>query len=148
MNSETSSENKLPTPKKPRRWLSVLLGILILVSGFILGCGVTSLVIYRHVVHAIHHPEDAPRRISQRMQRRFGLADEQTAKVRNILAKRQNGLRSIYRQTWPKLDRELNRIEMEVAEVLNDRQAARWRKKFKKIRDKWIPVPDREKPTR
>ncbi len=136
-----SSEDKLPIPKKRRRWLSVLLGILILVCGFVLGSGVTVVVVYRHVVHAIHHPEDAPRRISQRMQRRFGLTDDQTARVRKILAKRQKGRRSIYRNTWPKLDQELNRIESEVTEVLDDKQASKWRKRFKIMRNKWIPAP-------
>ena len=146
MSADTSSETKLPAPKKRRRWLSILLGFLILIAGFALGSGVTVVAMYRHVIHAIQHPEDAPRRISQRMQRRLGLTDDQTAKVRAIIAKRQKGLRMIYRRAWPQLDRELNLIESEVTEVLNDRQAAKWRKRFQKTRNDWIPAPSPKKP--
>jgi hypothetical protein len=140
-----SSPVKLPTPRR-KRWRGVLLGVVILVCGIVIGAGGTVIVVHRALSHAIHHPEEASERASQRLRRKLDLTEEQTARVKSIIAARQQKIQALRRQWQPLVEDELLGLREDVAAVLEPEKAKRWRERFNGLRDRWIPrLPPPEK---
>jgi hypothetical protein len=131
-------------PKKSR-WRSFLLGILILIFGIAIGAGGTIVIAKRVILHAIHHPEEAPQRMTDRVSGKLGLSAEQTAKVKAIFTERQKAIQSLRRQIQPQVEDELQKAKEEVAAVLKPDQAKKWQERFDQLRV-WFPAlpPDRD----
>jgi hypothetical protein len=128
----------LPAPR-PRRWRSLLLALLIFVSGAIVGGGLTLIRARHGMWWAIQHPEEAPTRIAARLRWKLGLSDDQTEQVEAIVRKRQQDLQAIRREVHPRVIGELDRVEAEIDYVLNDSQRAQWHVLFARLRERWIP---------
>jgi hypothetical protein len=135
----------LPAPR-PRRWRSLLLALLIFVSGAIVGGGLTVIRARHGAWWAIHHPEEAPPRIAAHLRWKLGLSDDQTQQVEAIVRKRQQALQAIRREVHPRVMAELDRVEADIDYVLNDSQRAKWHALFTKLRERWIPpLPEQPK---
>ena len=93
-----------------RRWLTVVLSLLIFAAGFVVGGGTAVITVLRTVRQNIHHPERAPARITARLRRRLDLSDEQTRKVQAIVEHRQLALMEIRRQVQPRVMAELEKL--------------------------------------
>ena len=139
-NTGTAASN-IAVPKKRRRWLKVMLGIIILLCGFVLGSGSTICVIKWRILHTMHEPELVANKITWRLSWWLNLSEDQKAKVRQIVIERHRALKKIFVNTWPKVERELDLVEQEITKALNPKQAAKWQKKFRKMRKKWSPPP-------
>ncbi|MBI4961670.1 MAG: hypothetical protein HY913_00180 [Desulfomonile tiedjei] len=142
--SESSPSSELPPVRKPRQWKAVLLGVVILICGALIGSGITVIVVHKMVSHAISHPEEAPMRITNRIQRKLGLSEEQTAKVREIVTTRQKAITAIRKEVQPRVESELAGAKEDVAALLDPEKARRWREWFDYMRKTWIPGPPRE----
>jgi hypothetical protein len=142
--SESSPSTEMPVLRKPRRWRAFLLGIVILICGALIGSGITVIVIHKMVIHAIRHPEKAAMRITNRIQHKLGLSDEQAAKVKEIVAKRQKAMQAIRREVQPRIERELQGAKQDVAALLDPQKARQWREWFDYMRKTWIPGPPPE----
>jgi hypothetical protein len=129
----------LPAPPRRRRWLSMLLTLVVFVSGFVLGAGTATLVIRNQVLSAIHHPERSPAWIAAKLRRSFHLSAEQTQQVEEILQARQAALQAIRCEVQPRVVAELDLAEQEIAAVLDQQQRAQWHKAFQQLRETWIP---------
>lgn len=125
------------TPKR-RRWRTFFLGVLILLLGIAIGGGTAVVVIKRVVLHAIHHPEEAPQRITERARRQLNLSDEQAAKVKEILTERQKKIQELRREIQPQVENEFQKAKEEVAAILTPDQAQKWRERFDHLR-LWFP---------
>jgi len=137
-NSKLQSDKPgLLTPQRRRRLRAVALGLVILVCGFVLGAGVTVVGI-KKMVHAIHTPGEAPKRITDRMRCRLGLSDDQASKVQAILTERQKALLAIFHDVQPRIQEELKRTKEEVSAVLDPEQAEKWREKFDHMQRRWV----------
>ena len=124
-NTEISPSNlELPVPRKRRPWRSLLLGLAILLCGILIGAGITVIVLQKVVLYAIHHPEQVPNRLTERLRGKLGLSDDQAKKIKAILNERQKAFQALRRATRPKMERELERLKEDVAAVLNENQAA------------------------
>lgn len=137
----TSSNLELPLPRKRRPWRSILLGLIILFCGILIGAGVTVILLQRVVFYAIHHPEEIPNRLTERLRNKLSLTDDQTKKVKAILTERQKAFTELRRVTRPKVERELKSLREEVAAVLDKDQARKWSKRFDRLRRQWLPPP-------
>ena len=141
-NTEISPSNlQLPVPRKRRFWRALLLGMVILLCGMLIGAGVTVIVLQKFVLYAIHHPEEVPNRVAERLRNKLSLSDEQAKKVKAILTERQKAFLVLRRMARPKVERELERLREEVAAVLDENQARKWRKRFDRLRRQWMPPP-------
>lgn len=143
MNSTTENAlgGPLPVVEKPRRrWLTVLLGILIFGAGFASGAGVTIIAAVHRLQYAIHHPEEAPERVASMLQRKFGLDDAQKAQVEAIVKKHQVELVTIRQEFQPRVMTQLEQIRNEIGQVLSESQREKWFKMFDDIRDRWMPL--------
>jgi hypothetical protein len=132
---------RLPEVPKRRRWLSVLLGIVIFVSGLAVGGGATFIVLRNRVLQAIRHPEAEPARIADTLRHRLDLTPQQTSQVEEIVRAREGALLKIRRDVQPRVVVELDLVEEQVAGVLNDRQREKWHKLFSELRATWLPPP-------
>jgi len=129
----------------PRRgWRTLLLAILIFVSGLIVGGGLTLITVRHRALRAIHHPDEVPPRIAAHLRWKLGLSDEQTRQVEQIVRKRQQALQAIRRDVQPRVTIELDRVESEIAATLDDAQREKWRALFTNLRETWIPPPPKQ----
>ncbi len=146
--SDITPQSPASLPAAPRRrWRSLLLALLIFVSGLIVGGGLTLIRVRHGALWAIHHPEEAPPRIAAHLRWKLGLSDEQTEQVEQIVRKRQQALQAIRREVQPRVTAELDRVEAEISGMLNDAQRAKWHKLFTQLRSTWLrPLPERPSP--
>jgi len=129
----------LPAVRRPRRWLTWLLMLVVFFSGLAIGIGGTSITILNRILDAFHHPEKAPQRIAARLQGKLDLTDEQTVKVEAIVQTRQRELQKIRREVQPRVESQLDQVEQEIAEVLDEAQQAKWHALIRHWREVWIP---------
>jgi hypothetical protein len=134
-----SSPNHLPEPPRRRRWLSVVLALVIFVAGFGCGAGLTVIVVAKRLQNAIHNPQVAATQIAAAIDRRLGLNVEQRKQVEAIVARRQLNLAAIRRETQPRVEVELEELRDEVSAVLDDSQREAWSQLFDRFRARWLP---------
>ncbi len=130
-----------PPVRKKRRWRAIVLGLVILVSGFLLGAGASAVYCWK-MLHIIQTPGAAAEKITKRLRWKLGLSEQQTEEVRTILIDREKAITSIFREITPQLRGELKRTREGVAVVLNPAQAKRWRKHFGRMQRMWFPGMD------
>ena len=131
----------LPAPPRPSRWPTLLLAGVIFVGGFVAGAGMAVVVIVNRVQYAIHHPYQAPRRITKVLRKRLRLNNRQAREVQAILTRRQEALMAIRREVHPRVTAELERTHRQIEAVLNERQKRKWRRLFNQLRARWFPQP-------
>jgi predicted Co/Zn/Cd cation transporter (cation efflux family) len=147
--STTPAEIAEPLPvvaKRRRRWLSVLVGVLIFGGGFATGVGVTIVTAVHRLHYAIHHPEQAPARVAATLKRKLSLDEAQTSKVESVVAKHLQVLIAIHNEFLPKVMEQLRQIRDEIGETLDEKQREHWYKMFDDVRERWLPaLPPAEK---
>jgi hypothetical protein len=146
--TEFNTESSEPiTPKEPvrkkKRWRAILLGLIILASGFLLGAG-TSAVYFKRMVYMIQTPGEAPKKITNRLRWKLGLSEQQAEKIQAIFIEREKALTVIYRDVSPRLQEEMKRTRDDVAAVLNPDQAETWLTHFDRMQRRWFPGMDRK----
>jgi len=108
----------------------------------VIGAGLTAIVLHKVVVHAIHNPDEVTQRIAARIRSKLNLNEDQAARVSAILAERRKAILSIRREAQPKVEKELDRLQEEVAAVLTPDQTASWNKRLDELRRTWLPRRD------
>lgn len=124
----------LDLPKAParRRWVSVALTLVVLVSGMIVGAGSALLFVRHRALMRLHRPQEAVDLDTARLQKALGLSDEQADKIRSILLARQAAV-------FASVQKELDGLEDDVAQVLDDHQRPVWHEKLQWFRKTWVP---------
>ena len=130
-----------PRARRTARWRRLLLYAVILFCGVVIGVGLTLGVLRSRVLKMIHHPEQQSERVARRIDGLLDLSPEQDVKVRAILDERMAGFRDIRQQVLPRVRTELDRLQEEVAAVLDEEQRATWNERFDHLRDTWLPKP-------
>lgn len=132
--------------RRRRRWVSVLIGVLIFGGGFATGVGFTIVTAVHRLQYAIHHPEEAPARVASTLKRKLSLDEAQTSKVESVVAKHLQVLIAIHNEFLPKVVEQLRQIRDEIGETLDEKQRERWYKMFDDVRERWLPaLPPAEK---
>lgn len=145
MSEPNASPHEMPqpvvsaVPRQRRWWVHLLLSLVIFASGGAVGVGVTLIVLRKGVLYALHHPREMPVKIAAGMRRHLQLSHEQVRQVEQILSQRQQVLQDIRRRVQPEVEAELDRVEQQVAEVLDQQQRERWREHFAQLRGTWLP---------
>lgn len=134
-------------PKPRRRWVKVLLTLIIFLAGMFAGGALVAGIAINRIQHFVHHPEEAPSRLTTLLRRRLDLSPDQTQKVEEILRARQKSLQGIRREVEPKVSAELQQAKKEISEVLNDAQRTQWEKSFDDMMNRWwVPAPSSTTP--
>lgn len=116
----------LPVVRPRRRWLRVLLVLVVFGSGFVVGGGTALLAVKQRLSRAISHPEEEAARRARTLARDLGLSADQRAQVESILARRLTRLRDGVREQLRHTGREVN-------DVLTPEQKTRWQSMLKQI---------------
>jgi hypothetical protein len=114
----------------------VLLSCVIFSSGGVVGVGGTLIAIRNGLLYRIHHTEEMPVRVAARLRQRLRLNDQQTRQVAEILRQRQTAFQDLWTRAQPEIDR----VEQDIAAVLNDQQRVRWHRDVAHLRATWFPA--------
>jgi hypothetical protein len=142
MNTEPTTNVSPPLPppeRRGRRWLTLLLALIVFGAGMASGAALTVHYAVSRLQFAIHHPEAAPPQIAAAIGRRLRLDAAQTAKVEQILAKRQVEIAAIRRKFQPEIVEQLDSVRDEIAAVLDEPQRAKWGTLFAQFQERWLP---------
>jgi hypothetical protein len=131
-------------PPRRRRWVSIVLSMVLLSCGGVIGSGLTLLVVVRGVQRGLRHPEEFPARATAHLRRILDLSNEQAAQVEDILRTRQVAIQRVRREVQPQLMTEIELIHTQVAHVLTPKQAERWNTWFADKKAKWLPPLPKE----
>lgn len=142
MNEQTSQQAAgsvaLPAVTR-RRWLTVVLTVVVFVSGLAIGSGLTFLYVDYRRAQYLAHPEDAPKRFAARLKRTLRLTDSQARQIQAIIEERWPKFQETRRQMYPAFKEHLDAIHAEVSAVLREDQRGRWDKYVETIRSSWNP---------
>ena len=141
---ETQTRDSSSFMKKRPRWPLIVLGIILLLSGMVIGAAGDFYIHKMMRDNFIKHPERAPRLITKRLKSELDLSPAQAEQVEIILTKRLKTLKQIQEECRSPLDEELNVLRDEVLQTLDENQAQRWRKHFAKARH-FLPPPTFER---
>jgi len=143
--SETAGPAAPPPPAAPRRraWVTVVLCLVIFGGGLAVGAGGSVLWVVRHVRDAVQHPELAPRRVAERLQRRMDLDDATTLRVEAAIQRVEPDMLEARADFLDRIDPLLEQIEADVAKVLPSDKLDEWHRQFRRFRDDWVPRPER-----
>src|SRR5277367_1396605 len=85
-------------PRRTGRWKTVLMVLVVFVSGLIIGGAGATIFIAGQVRYAIHHPQEIPGRMTARLTRRLSLDADQSAQVKQLLTERLGNLERLREQ--------------------------------------------------
>ena len=140
----------LPTEKSAlpsKRWrksLPVWMQVVVLLVVFASGIGVGALSATRYVIgrvqHYRTHPEVLPEEITQSLTRRLRLTAEQQSEVLKIISHRHARIEEVRQASAPEIHSEFDRMEQEVAAVLEERQKEQWLATAEWVRNSFLPI--------
>jgi len=136
-----------PIVRPRRRWVrTVLLALVIFVSGVVVGSGLTFKVITSGFKRFFQDPEVLAEHITHRMKRQLHLTEEQSVQVRRIILEQQKAFQSLRKKVWPELEVQIEKTRRELAAVLTPEQARKWEKRFGHFLRFWLPPPPGDHP--
>lgn len=143
--SDSLDQSTTPLPRRSRGGRGrlvrrILLSLALLISGSVIGSGITVIMVARGVHYRIHHPEVFPARAAARLQRTLELSDEQSQQVEQILREQQKDILAIRRECQPRFEREVDEIREEISGVLTPAQDRKWRAWLADRRRTWLPA--------
>ncbi len=117
----------------------LLLSLVILMCGVVIGVLVTLSFIRYSVTNFQFRPEIATERAMARFNSKYDLTEEQQARIRKIVRDHFDTLEEIGQEVHPKVRALTDEFSEKVAAELNEQQRADWRKRFKYLRDNFLP---------
>ncbi len=135
-------------PVKPRwyarKWVVAALALVLFVSGAMVGgAGMLAIVVNR-ARSAAKHPDEAHRKVLERMVGKLNLSPAQHERVQGVLTKRQAAMRTMRSDFQPRVRKELEVTAKEIQAELNPDQAKRWRGMVDHLKSNWMPEGERE----
>jgi len=126
-----------------------VLGLIIFVSGVVVGASGSLLVLRSVVLDRIHHPDEITALVARRITRKLDLSDQQAGEVAAIVARRRESLRQLRAEVQPRFQAVLDAFREDIAALLTDDQAREWRSRVEELQGRWVPpVPAAAQPER
>jgi hypothetical protein len=144
--TQDTPTSSLARPRRRWGW-TLLLAIVIFVSGVLVGGGLTFKVITSGLKKSFQHPAVLADLITHQMKKRLDLTEEQTVEVRRIILEQQKVFQSLRRQVQPQVEAQIEKTRREMATVLTPEQARKWEKGFGRFLRFWLPLPNEEHPS-
>lgn len=136
--SETVAQ-PAPLPRPRRRWVRVLLMLVIFCSGMVVGVGLTVGTVVRQAKQNLAHPELQPMRWTQRLTRRLDLNEAESAAVGRIMQDSWDRMTPLRKDAGEQIRAEVERLDQEVAAAISAEKANRWHDYVQNIRENWLP---------
>jgi hypothetical protein len=132
--------DETPPPRR-KRWHLILAAVLILICGMIIGSALTVGIVVNRIHHFMHHPGEAPERITRHLDRKLGLTEEQEKAIQRIVSDRHENLSAIREEVFPRIQSEFKAAEAEIRAVLDPEQKREWDTYTEHIRGRWMMPP-------
>lgn len=130
-----------PPRSTKRRWLKVLLLLVIFVSGMVIGSGLTIMGIVHHMRSQMSDPAQRALNWTHRLSRRLDLSPQEEQAVLPVMQDASQRFEVIRQEVYPRVEAELDRMQQEVAAVLPKDKVATWESQFQTLRKRWFPLP-------
>jgi len=127
-------EGKPLPPRGPRPWVMVLVGLVIVVSGAVIGAGVTVLALKNRLAAPPSPGERTATLIASDLRNRYNLTDEQAKQVKEIMATRMEVIEAIRQEMHKKVATEHEKLRADMKKVLTPEQFERWSAQFESLR--------------
>ena len=137
------SDTPVPTPPVRRSWRTWAAGLIILLSGIIIGAGIGFRAARMRDSLTFLDPHNVPARVARIMKFQLGLNEEQREKLEAIFTRRGKEIDQIRLKMLPEMDAVFEDLRKEVDTVLTPDQAKAWDEKFLELRERWRPQPER-----
>lgn len=126
--------------RPPRRILRTVLGVIaVFVAGCLVGATTTVIVIHRHHVEVMQHPERLPAMMLRVMRHDLNLSDEQANRIERIFQTRHRAIDLLRAEVQPRFEHEFDLLEVEVGEQLDDAQREQWLQRIRSFRADCLP---------
>jgi len=136
-----------PVIQRRRRWVwTILLALVIFVSGVLVGGGLTFKVITSGFKRSFQDPAVSAERITHREKKKLDLTDAQAVQFHRIIFERQKAFQSLRKQVRPQLEAQIEKTRQELAAVLTPEQARKWEKRFGRFMKFWLPPKNGDDP--
>jgi hypothetical protein len=126
----------------------ILLSLLILISGIIIGVGLTLMVTGSSSApkKLPPGPEYMSRRMVERIVHELHLSPEQHDQLKPIVQKHMKAMDEIRQEARPKISNEIKQMNEEIAAILDERQQEIWQHKIKQIQDHFTRMRRHRRP--
>ncbi len=147
----TEPSNKPDTAHPPYRrrcrWLSLVLMIVVFVSGALVGSGLTIIFKPQRALFGHKTLEERRDRLVEWIDRDVGLSDKQKEQVGKIVLERFRELRELRKIIQSQQEIQAHLLHDKVAALLDDDQQDKWRKWWQERFKEWFPQPAATQPT-
>lgn len=127
------------TPPRRRRLQLLAMGLILLLSGLVIGAS-GAIVVVRHIaLTVVQDPDRVPEFLERRFTRTLNLDVTQQAQIEAILSHHHQLVLEIRRENRPRIDALIESLHSEVSAILDEQQRAKWNKRFDAIRANWQP---------
>jgi hypothetical protein len=109
--------------------------LVVFASGVVVGAGSALILVRNRALMRVQQPSKAVAMDTARLQRVLGLTDQQARQVEAILLARHTAI-------YDAVQKEVDRVEDEVAVVLTEDQKSRWHALLEWFHKTWIPRAD------
>lgn len=136
--NNSSMPGPLPPAGRPRRWVAVLLTLVIFLAGALTGGG----AMYIYCSQA--KPKLArTERIAAELKQDLDLTDRQVEQVKELINRRNDAMTEIRRVIRPRMEQQIGLFREDVKGILDPKQQRKWEAKCAELREKWLPpVPE------
>ncbi|UCF14478.1 MAG: hypothetical protein JSW59_13775 [Phycisphaerales bacterium] len=112
-------------------YLQIVAATVILICGIIIGSGAALLRFKENIAPG---PMPPPGRIADDMQERYGLTEEQTEKVKDVVRQSSERMRKLFEDFRPKMEAEFRQFSAAMKDTLTSEQFRQWERDFKSRR--------------
>jgi uncharacterized protein YneF (UPF0154 family) len=117
-------------PRRRQIILQIIVGVIIFISGIVVGSGGTVALLKNRVIWIHRHPRIEAAHIAKEIASQYGLKDEQTQRVEQIFNSRFQTRTTIRQEYEAKMETENQKLVAEMKEILSPEQFQRWNKDF------------------
>jgi uncharacterized protein YneF (UPF0154 family) len=140
--------NNQPVPTLPRPSVKpVLLSFLILVSGIIIGAGLTFFLTRKIETKPMRQgPEHMSRRTVNRIVRELRLSPDQREQLSPIINEHMKAIDEIRSQARPKISKQLQDMNEQILGILNEHQKELWQERVQQMQERFQRTRHRRGP--
>lgn len=126
----------------------ILFSMLILISGIVIGAGLTLLIteIQNAQKKLPPGPEYMSNRMVQRLIRELELSPEQQQQLKPIVSKHMRAIDEIRREARPRVSKEIKQMNDEILSLLNEPQKQLWLDRMQRMQDHFSRMRSRRGP--
>ena len=120
-------------------WIQLIVLLVVFVAGGVVGGMIAMKSVHSRMAYLRKNPDALPTIVVPRLQHILALTEEQSAQVREIMSRRHPRIIEHSHQGIEGMHSEFDAMEEEIAAVLDEDQASKWRVVAEGVRSRFLP---------